>query len=60
MDSFNPPIPDDAVLGMVADNYFEYDNDRRVTKEVVYGGSQTFLFDYTTGHTGPHHGGSPG
>ncbi|RCS44657.1 hypothetical protein DTL42_17190 [Bremerella cremea] len=47
MDGFNPPISDDDVLGDSADNYFEYNSDRRVTKEVVYGGSQTFLFDDT-------------
>jgi len=42
----DPLTATDAQVAMYADNYFEYDEQRRVTKERVEGGSQTFLFEY--------------
>ncbi len=47
-DGYNPEMASDALLAQYADFYFEYDDERRVTKELVQGGSQTFLFDYET------------
>ena len=42
----DPLTASDAIVALYADHYFEYDEDRRVTKEIVQGGSQTFLFAY--------------
>ena len=42
----NPLTVSDATLSTYADYYFEYDTSRRVTKEIVQSGSQTFLFAY--------------
>ncbi len=45
-DDYNPLTASDAGLALYADNYFEYDEQRRVTKELVDGASRTFLFNY--------------
>lgn len=42
----DPLTVSNSVLALYADNYFEYDSNRRVTKETVQGGSQTYLFEY--------------
>jgi len=47
VDEFDPFTATDGELMLYADNYFEYDGQQRVTKEVVFGGSQTFEFAYT-------------
>ena len=44
--SINPLTASNVELALFADYYFEYDDDRRLTKETVKSGSQTFLFDY--------------
>lgn len=44
---YDPLSVSDSVLALYADHYFEYDTQRRVTKEMVQGASQTFLFSYT-------------
>jgi hypothetical protein len=46
-DSHDPLTASDAVLALYADYYYEYDASRRVTKEMVEGASQTFLFSYS-------------
>ena len=47
-DGINPLTATDTALAGYADHYFEYDNQRRATKEVVGGGARTFTFAYTT------------
>jgi RHS repeat-associated protein len=42
----DPLTASDLKLAQYADQYFEYDADRRVTKEMVNGGSQTYLLAY--------------
>jgi hypothetical protein len=42
----NPLTAPDLYVALYADNYFEYDPELRVTKEIVQGGSQTYLFAY--------------
>ena len=42
----DPYLATNTQVALYADYYFEYDDLRRVTKEVVKGGSQTFLFAY--------------
>lgn len=42
----NPLTANDATLALYADNYFEYDDQRRVTLTNVKSGSQTFLYEY--------------
>ncbi len=44
----DPLTASDLIVSLYADHYFEYDADRRVTMEMVQGGSQTFLYDYET------------
>lgn len=46
-DSYDPLTANNAQVALYADNYFEYDGQQRVTKEIVYGGSQEFAFSYT-------------
>jgi len=46
-DELDPFTATDGEIMLYADNYFEYDGQRRVTKEIVFGGSQTFEFTYT-------------
>ncbi len=45
-DANDPLTADNALLSLYADNYFEYASNQRVSKEIVFGGSQTFHFDY--------------
>lgn len=45
-DGHDPLTVSDATLLQYADFYFEYDNQRRVTKETIMSGSQTFQFAY--------------
>jgi len=42
----DPLTASDSKVAEYADKYFEYDAGRRVTKETVNGGSQTYLFSY--------------
>ena len=46
VDANDPLTADNALLSLYADNYFEYASNQRVSKEIVFGGSQTFHFDY--------------
>jgi len=43
----NPLTASDAQVAVYADNYFEYDSDRRVTTEIADAGSLTFTLSYT-------------
>ncbi|MEO8497331.1 MAG: hypothetical protein ABI614_19850, partial [Planctomycetota bacterium] len=43
----DPLTATDFQVSQYADLYFEYDEDRRVTKEIVQGGSRTFTFAYS-------------
>ena len=43
----DPLIASDFYVAQYADNYFEYDSQRRVTKEIVEAGSRTFTFSYS-------------
>lgn len=45
-DSINPLIASDIQLALYANYYFEYDTQRRVTKEMVEGASRTYIFSY--------------
>lgn len=45
-DGHDPDVVSDAVFSQYADYYFEYDGQRRVTLEMVQGGSRSFAFDY--------------
>ena len=45
-DGYDPLLDSDAILALYADYYYEFDDERRVTKELVQGGSRTFLFAY--------------
>jgi RHS repeat-associated protein len=45
-DGHDPLTASDSLLSTYADNYFEYDSQRRVTRETVMNGSQTFYFEY--------------
>ena len=47
-DGLSPETATDAQVAGYADYYFEYDLERRVTKETVDAGSLTFLFNYFT------------
>ena len=40
-------VASDFQVSQYADFYFEYDSARRVTKEIVQGGSRTFTFSYS-------------
>ena len=42
----DPFTASDAIVALYADNYYEYDSERRVTREMTDGGSRTFTFDY--------------
>ena len=48
----NPLTAPDSIVALYADHYFEFDAQRRCTKEVINGGSQTFLFSYSSGPGG--------
>jgi hypothetical protein len=39
--------PNDAQLAGYANFYYEYDSQRRATREIVDAGSRTFTFTYT-------------
>jgi len=43
----DPLTASDFQVSQYADFYFEYDSQRRVTKEVIQGGSRTYTFGYT-------------
>jgi len=43
---FNPLTATDATIAQFADFYFEYDDERRVTREDVHSASQTYRFEY--------------
>jgi hypothetical protein len=43
----DPLTASDFQVSQYADNYFEYDSESRVTKEIVQSGSRTFTFSYT-------------
>ncbi len=43
----DPLSASDAIVAQYADNYFEYDQSRRVTRELIKGGSQSFQFAYS-------------
>ncbi len=45
-DGHDPLTASDSQLSIYADNYFEYDSQRRVTRETVLSGSQTYDFEY--------------
>ncbi|ADG66878.1 AmoP [Planctopirus limnophila DSM 3776] len=45
--SVDPLTTSNSILATYADNYFEYDEQKRVTLERVNGGSRTFEFAYT-------------
>ena len=45
-DGLNPLTASDAQIALYANYYFEYDAQRRVTKEMVEGASRTYLFSY--------------
>ena len=45
-DGVNPLTASDAQIALYANYYFEYDAQRRVTKEMVEGASRTYLFSY--------------
>lgn len=45
-ESVDPLIASDGVVAIYADNYYEFDNIRRVVLERTSGGAQTFKFDY--------------
>ena len=47
-DGYNPLTVPENTLANYADNYFEYDADRKVTTETVDGGSLTYLFATVT------------
>jgi len=47
-DGLDPLTASNAQVAQYADYYFEYDADRRATKEAVDGGSRVFTFAYTT------------
>ena len=42
----DPVTAPDAIVALYADYYFEYDDNRRVVREMIRGGSQTFEFAY--------------
>lgn len=42
----DPLTATDAQVAQYADYYFEFDSQRRVTKEMIQGGSRTFAFSY--------------
>lgn len=42
----DPLTASNTIVAQYADYYFEYDNQKRVTKEMVQGASQTYLFSY--------------
>lgn len=53
-DGLTPETATDTQVGDYADFYYEYDTTRRVTKEVVDAGNQTYIFTYTSnGYGGP-------
>lgn len=43
----DPLTASDAIVAQYADYYFEYDQQRRVTKESIHGGSKTYEFSYS-------------
>ena len=43
----DPLAAGDGLLAQYADYYFEYDAQRRVTKEAVEGGTRTYTFEFT-------------
>lgn len=43
----DPFTASDSLVAQYADYYYEYDDDRRCTKEIVQGGSMTFTYSYT-------------
>ena len=43
----DPFTASDTKVAEYADHYFEYDSEKRVTREEVEGGSRTFTFSYT-------------
>lgn len=45
-DGHTPTSASDALLSLYADYYFEYDNSRRVVREIVQSGSRTFDLEY--------------
>lgn len=45
-DGLNPATATDAQMAGYADKFFEYDSDKRVTREDVQGGSQSFAYGY--------------
>ena len=45
-DGLNPETATDAQMAGYADKFFEYDGDKRVTREDVQGGSQSFGYGY--------------
>ena len=47
-DGLDPLTASNAQVAQYADHYFEYDAERRATKEAVDGGSRVFTFAYTT------------
>ena len=44
----DPLTASDAIVAQYADHYFEFDDEQRVTKEIVEGGSLTFAYAYAT------------
>ena len=42
----NPLTASNALVAQYADFYYEYDHERRVTLEMVQGGSRTYEFEY--------------
>jgi len=48
-DGLDPTSVADAVLAQYADQYLQYDSDRRVTLEALDGGSRTYTFAFTPG-----------
>jgi RHS repeat-associated protein len=42
----DPLTATDAQVAQYADIYYEFDSERRVTKEMIQGGSRTFTFNY--------------
>ncbi|HUG92211.1 MAG TPA: hypothetical protein VML55_15325, partial [Planctomycetaceae bacterium] len=45
-DGLDPLTASEAQVALYADFYYEYDSSRRVTKEMIEGGSRTYLFAY--------------
>ena len=43
-DGFNPLTASDATVATYSDFFFDFDDQRRVTRETIMSGSQTFLF----------------